>query len=142
MVSVRNDFKKKVLNHIKAEFEEPLDIPVAYPMKPTVKFIGLPEWAKVEITHAPSYQRSHGGKTHRRYVRSGVVTIKVYLPIDQGSLRMDEVTEVLEGLFEGRNIGGIGSSFPRVGCREAGLDETGRYNVLLCEAFFQYRQKK
>jgi len=141
-VSVRNDFKKKVLNRIRDEFEKPMRVPVAYPMKPTAKFIGLPEWAKVEIQHAPSYQRSHGGKNHRRYVRTGTITIKVSLPIDIGSARMDELTEALERMFEGRNIDGIDSSFPRVGCREAGLDETGRYNVLLCEVFFHYRQKK
>ena len=139
-MSVRNDFKRKVLRRIKDEL--PTDFPIRWPNHPKEKFIGLPEWADVLIQHAPSTIVSHGGKNQKRYSNKGTIIVRVMLPVDEGDKRGDEIAIMLYAMFQNRAIDGIDSRFHPVTVREAGNDDDGRYNVLLCEAVFEYREIK
>ena len=139
-MNTTNEFKKKVLKRIADEI--PSGFPLCMPNFPTENFIGLPEWGRVFIQHASGDKRSQGGTGASKYNRRGTIILRAHLPMGEGDKRADEISKAFQDMFEGRGIEGISSTFLSVNCREAGGDDSGRYNILLCEAVFAYMEIK
>jgi len=139
-MSVRNNFKKAVLRHVRDSYPE--NMPLCMPNNSTKEFIELPEWGRIFIQHANGRQVAHAGKGSRRYNRTGTIILRFLLEKNKGDKRADELAKIWEDAFDGRRISGIDSTFTEVRSREAGEDNDGRYNILLCEAVFEYREIK
>ncbi len=64
---------------------------------------GLPEWVRVLVRHGIGGQWTLGQIGDRVYRRRGAVLVEVYSSVDQGLLRMDELTKAALDIFEGAN---------------------------------------
>lgn len=139
-MSVRNNFKKSVLRRIVDEL--PDGSKICLPNRPTEPFIKEEEWYQVFFQHATSRVRSIGGKGNNTYSRTGTIIIRAHLKAGVGDKRSDEVAIMLQDIFEGRSMVGFSVRFSPIQIREAGTDDDGRYNILLCEVVFEYMEKK
>lgn len=64
----------------------------------------LREYVEVSVRHGVGGQWTLGRKGGRVYRRRGAVLIEVYSPVDQGLLRLDELTKAARDIYEGENL--------------------------------------
>ncbi len=137
----RKNVKEAVLARFVAEW--PVDVPYILPKNPTDSMVGKKEWVRITLIHSEaSRQVTIAGQGNRRYERIVHIFAQVMTEINQGDEREDEFAEIFYSMFEGRAFAGITGIITDVSAKEMGLDDDGRYNVLLCEAVFKYRLSK
>jgi len=137
-MSVKKDFKAEVADRFLAE--GPGDIVKILPEMTTKPGLDEDEYLRLSIRHSAGRQITIAGKGKRRYEFTGLISIQIFVPPNEGPERGDELADIMESMWRGRSIAGFQSlRFTGVHTRETGKDETGRYNVLLTEATFVYR---
>jgi len=140
MSNHKNDFKEAIC----ARFEKEIPDGLKYvlPDNSTEPMIKEKEWCQLIIQHSPGRLIGLRGAGMNRYERVGHIIVRTHLPPDEGTERGDEVSTIIENMFEGRSLEGFGCRFSAVHTRETGKDNKGRYKVLLTDAFFVYREIK
>lgn len=66
----------------------------------------VPPFASVQITGLDSDQATIGAPGRRRYLRAGWIDVKLYDARDVGTKQLDDLAEIVVGIFEGKRIGG------------------------------------
>ena len=141
----KNDFIARISERFCSEIprcEDGTPLPYALPDMSEDHLDGLDEFAKLSIRHAAGRQVTIGGKNSRRFEYTGNIFIQTFTKVDEGSERGSNLAEAFESMFEGRAIEGMTIRFSRVHTRETGKSSDGRYNTLLTDVFFAYRQTK
>lgn len=145
-MSFKNDFKEAVCQRFVAELPDDLkaenDVSYVLPMNSTEGMLGKDEWVQLLIQFSPGRLVALRQKGGHRYERVGHIIVRTHVPVNEGSARGDELTKIIEDMWEGRALTGFVCSFSNVHTRETGKDSTGRYEVLLTDAFFAYRETK
>jgi len=139
-MSVRADFKEKVAKRFVDEL--PDGVKYVLPDFPTDAMKGEDEWVHLIIKHNTSDQKTHSAKGNRRFNRMGQIIIRIFTKPGQGPNRADEIAEAVTNMFEGRALEGFAITFTNTSPREAGLDNDNRYNVVISETEFHYREIK
>lgn len=93
-------------------------------------------WVRVAVRHNASVQDSLGRPGNRRFMRLGSVFVQVFTPIDQGTLKADQLAKKAREIFEGKTLSGTSISFRDVAVREIGAD--GKWYQANVEAEFGY----
>lgn len=68
---------------------------------------GIPEWVRLTVRHTPGGQHTLGALGHRRFRRRGLVIVQVFVPVDRGLLRCDELAAAARDIFEGKTLSGV-----------------------------------
>lgn len=68
---------------------------------------GVPEWVRLTVRHTPGGQHTLGAPGHRRFRRRGLVIVQVFVPVDRGLLRCDELAKAARDIFEGKTLSGV-----------------------------------
>lgn len=137
-MSVKIFFKEAVSQRFVKE--SPRGIVKVLPEMSTKPGLAEPEWLRLSIRHSSERLIALIGKGKHRYEFTGLISVQIYVPVNDGTERGDELGDAMEAMWRGRSITGVQSlRFTNVHTRETGKDETGRYNTLLSEATFVYR---
>lgn len=99
----------------------------------------LEEWVRLTIRHSISSQETLGKEANRKFDRAGRVLVQVFVALDKGTNRSDELSTKVRDIFEGKTISGI--RFTAVTIREIGEDNQKWFNVIV-EAPFNYTEIK
>ena len=85
-------------------------------------------WVRFSVLHQTGQQETLGGEGNRRFLRSGIVSIQVFVPSGQGGLRnSDALVHTARAIFEGKNF-----SLNTLRCTNASVREIGE-----AEGFYQ-----
>lgn len=131
-------FQEAVLQRMSKE--RPCEIEIVGPNIPTKDMIGKDEWIHVTFRGDPDHLVSTGGIKRRRYGVRGRIYIRVYTSLNGGVQRQNELGDAIRSMFRGRALTGYGMCFKRYQQDPSGMDNDGRYNVLLCTVHFEYRE--
>lgn len=102
---------------------------------------GTTSWVEISVLHNPDgTQSSLGGATSgRKFLRTGVVVVKVMTPKGGGLNTSDALCTILLGAYEGQTTAS-GVWFRNVGLVEVGND--GKYHQTNVIASFEYEEHK
>lgn len=97
-------------------------------------------WARLAIRHLGSTQDTLGKQGNRKFERTGIAFVQVYVKADEGTKQSKELTQVVMDGFEGESITGTNVTFLDVIPRETGVDR-GWFQTVV-EANFRYFELK
>lgn len=97
-------------------------------------------WVRVAVRHQTSTLECIGGTGNNTYMRSGVVFVQVFTPVDQGTAEADSLSQAARAIFEGITLSSNAIRFNNVTIREIGADGS-RYQINL-ECRFDYDERK
>lgn len=63
-------------------------------------------WVRLNVQHLVGSQETLGGTGNRRFSRSGLVTIQLFVPQDTGMETADGYIATLRAMYEGKTISG------------------------------------
>jgi hypothetical protein len=66
------------------------------------------EFAIVEVTNLTADQVTMGPPGQRRFLRPGVIDVRLYGPRDAGRKRLDELAQIVKEMFEATRLGAVG----------------------------------
>lgn len=96
---------------------------------------GNKPWARIVVRHSNGEQRTLGGVGARRFTRSGLVVVQVFVPAGKrGLVTGDRLGNVALSAFEGEQSGDVW--YTDVVQREIGVD--GNWHQTNVSATFQY----
>lgn len=95
-------------------------------------------WARLSVQNQESVQETLGPPGQRRFRRSAVVFVQVFVPGDTGTAESDALVTSCRGIFEGVSFEGL--DFHAVSSTETGVDN-GQHMTLV-EAPFEYEDRK
>lgn len=100
----------------------------------------LPEWARVTVLETNSTQDTLGNSGNRKFERSGVVTVQIFVRGGTGTQRLDELATIARDAYEGFTFALSSVTFLDVNVSEIGPDGSWyQYNVT---ANFRYYETK
>ena len=96
---------------------------------------GNKPWARITVRHSRGSQRSFGEAPNRRFTRTGVVTVQVFVPAaKRGLVTGDRLGNVALSAFEGEESGDVW--FRDAVLTEVGVD--GNWYQMNATATFEY----
>lgn len=99
----------------------------------------LEEWVRFTVRHSISSQETLGKENNRKFNRAGRVLVQIFVVLDKGTDRSDELSTKVRNIFEGKTVSGI--RFTAVTIREIGEDNQKWFSVIV-EAPFNYTEIK
>ena len=137
-------FKTAVAKRFVAELPDLIRIRKAYvlPDFSTEGMKGKTEWVHLRVIHNTSNRRTVSRIGNRRFDRFGRIPIQIFAEPGKGPQRLDEISQAVTDMFEGRSLPGFSVVFDNCRPRETGLDNDGRYITALAEVSFRYIVKK
>lgn len=102
-----------------------------------------PTYARLSIHSTGSEQHTLGAPGNRKWLRTGLIDVKLYGPAAQGRIGLDAMVGYVRSIFEGARFGNIGASEDGVVCYAASAGEirpqaTEQYWVVLVELYFEF----
>lgn len=91
----------------------PVTLPVQYDNKEFSKVSGSP-WSRFFVRDAASQQKSFGATGTRRFRKSGIVTIMVYVPLNTGTGLADYIVSKIEQGMTGVTKYGVTFRSPKI----------------------------
>lgn len=103
---------------------------------------GVP-WARCSVREITSEQQTLGPAGNRKFLRTALAKVDVFVPPASGRWDSDEYTMAARALFEGRTSPlGTTICFFGVDVQEVGLIEDGRWDLSTISARFDYTEIK
>ena len=93
-------------------------------------------WVRLAVRHTDARQETLGRVGNRRFSRRGTAFVHVFVPLDTGTQKADDLTSQAKSIFEGVSLPGTTVRFLKVESNETGVD--GSWFGTLVRAKFEY----
>jgi len=98
-------------------------------------------WARLSVRHLPSDVDSMGAVGDRKFLRTAMVLVQLFVPLDSNVQDADTLSTTARDLFEGKTLTPENLWFTAVDSREIGPTDDGWFQVNV-EATFNYIDRK
>jgi hypothetical protein len=95
-------------------------------------------WVRLSVRHQAADQETLGKVGNRRFMRSGLAIVQVYIPIDGGMAAGDSLIALVKTAFEGKRLTGSTVRFFSTLAREIGSD--GKWFQINVETPFDFEE--
>jgi hypothetical protein len=95
-------------------------------------------WVRLTVRSRPTTQETLGVEGNRKFLRTGVVFIQIFVPENSGLSEADRLAELVRNILEGTRFSSLW--FYETQIREQGSD--GKFYSILTESLFNYEQTK
>ena len=65
------------------------------------------EWVRLSVTPSQNYQQTLGGKGTRKFQRTGIITVQIFVPIQTNILVSTSLSDEVLSIFEGEKFNGV-----------------------------------
>lgn len=138
MMTKLTEASPAVISHFVTEWESTTPIVLDNEDQSIVDLPDSSEWVRVSIRHADRRQTSLGAVGNRRFTSIAICFISIFVTLNLGRKRLDELMEKAVEIFEGITLPNSTVSFREVIGKENPRED--RYFSGTVEANFEYQE--